>query len=103
MLYIDEGNFLNWYDRREDAEKAVLHVAEQDRAEAEKFGYFTYDDAAASRSASSSQGRSCSPSAPPPDLQAASSAPKAPATRRIGRGPRAQGRRHLGGVEWPLA
>ena len=45
VLYIDQGNFLNWYDRREDAEKAVLHVAEQDRAEAEKFGYFTYDDA----------------------------------------------------------
>ena len=23
----------------------MLHVAEQDRAEAKKFGYFTYDDA----------------------------------------------------------
>ena len=45
VLYIDEGNFLNWYDRREDAEHAVLHVAKQDRAEADKFGYFAYDDA----------------------------------------------------------
>lgn len=46
MLYIDEGNFLNWYDRREDGERAVLEVAEQDAAEATEFGYFAYDDAA---------------------------------------------------------
>ena len=45
VLYIDEGNFLNWYDRREDAERAVLEVAEQDGAEAAEFGYFAYDDA----------------------------------------------------------
>lgn len=45
VLYIDEGNFLNWYDRREDAERAVLEVAEQDAAEAAHFGYFAYDDA----------------------------------------------------------
>jgi hypothetical protein len=45
VLYIDEGNFLNWYDRREDAERAVLEVAEQDPAEASKFGYFAYDEA----------------------------------------------------------
>jgi hypothetical protein len=42
---IDEGNFLNWYDRREDAERAVLEVAEQDGAEAAQFGYFAHDDA----------------------------------------------------------
>jgi len=45
VLYIDEGNFLNWYDRREDAERAVLEVAEQDPTEAAEFGYFAYDDA----------------------------------------------------------
>jgi hypothetical protein len=45
VLYIDEGNFLNWYDRREDAERAVLEVAEQNSAEASEFGYFAYDDA----------------------------------------------------------
>lgn len=45
VLYIEEGNFLNWYDRRADAERAVLEVAEQDRAEATEFGYFVYDDA----------------------------------------------------------
>lgn len=44
VLYIDEGNFLNWYDRREDAERAVLEVARQDRSAAESFGYFAYDD-----------------------------------------------------------
>jgi hypothetical protein len=44
VLYIDEGNFLNWYDRREDAERAVLDVAHQDPAEAAEFGYFAYDD-----------------------------------------------------------
>lgn len=44
VLYRDEGNFLNWYDRREDAEQAVLAVAEQDPAEASEFGYFAYDD-----------------------------------------------------------
>jgi hypothetical protein len=40
VLHIDEGNFVNWYERREDAERAVLQVAEQDPAEAAKFGYF---------------------------------------------------------------
>ncbi|MBV9802611.1 MAG: hypothetical protein JO130_05450 [Solirubrobacterales bacterium] len=45
VLYIDEGNFVNWYDRREDAERAVLAVAEQDPAEASEFGYFAYDEA----------------------------------------------------------
>ena len=45
MLYIDEGNFLNWHDRREDAERAVLEVAEQNGAAAAEFGYFAYDDA----------------------------------------------------------
>lgn len=44
VLYIDEGNFLNWYDRREDAERAVLDVAGRDPAEAAKFGFFAYDD-----------------------------------------------------------
>jgi hypothetical protein len=44
VLYIDEGNFVNWYERREDAERAVLQVAEQDPAEAAKFGYFAYDE-----------------------------------------------------------
>jgi len=44
VLYIDEGNFLNWYDRREDAERAVLEVARQDRSAAKSFGYFAYDD-----------------------------------------------------------
>ena len=43
VLYIYEGNFLNWYDRRDDAERAVLEVAEQDRAHATEFGYFAYD------------------------------------------------------------
>jgi hypothetical protein len=45
VLYIDEGNFLNWYERREDAERAVLEVAQRDPAEASAFGYFAYDDA----------------------------------------------------------
>lgn len=45
VLYIDEGNFLNWYDRREDAERAVLEVAERDHAQATEFGYFAYNDA----------------------------------------------------------
>jgi len=31
VLYIDEGNFLNWYARRQDAEQTVLEVAQQDR------------------------------------------------------------------------
>ena len=39
VLYTDEGNFLNWYDRREHAERAVLEVAEKDPAEASEFGY----------------------------------------------------------------
>jgi hypothetical protein len=45
VLYIDEGNFLKWYDRREDAEAAVLEVARRDPAEASEFGYLAYDDA----------------------------------------------------------
>jgi hypothetical protein len=44
VLYIDNGNFVNWYDRQEDAERAVLSVAEQDMSKAENFGYFAYDD-----------------------------------------------------------
>ncbi len=44
VLYIDEGNFLNWYARRQDAEQTVLEVAQQDRSAAESFGYFAYDD-----------------------------------------------------------
>jgi len=44
VLYIEDGNFLNWYDRRDDAERDVLEVAEQDRAQATEFGYFAYDD-----------------------------------------------------------
>ncbi len=44
VLYIDEGNFLNWYDRREDAERAVLYVAHEDPAEATEFGYFAWDN-----------------------------------------------------------
>ncbi len=45
VLYIDEGNFLNWYERREDAEAAVLEVARRDLAQATAFGYLAYDDA----------------------------------------------------------
>jgi hypothetical protein len=37
VLYIDEGNFLNWYERREDAERAVLEVAQRDPAEASAY------------------------------------------------------------------
>lgn len=44
VLYIEDGNFLNWYDRRDDAERDVLEVVEQDRAQATEFGYFAYDD-----------------------------------------------------------
>lgn len=44
VLYINEGNFLNWYDRRKDAEWAVLYVAHKDSTEATEFGYFAYDD-----------------------------------------------------------
>ena len=44
VLYIDEGNFLNWYDRREDAERAVLEVVERDETQATEFGFFAYDD-----------------------------------------------------------
>lgn len=44
VLYIDEGNFLNWYDQREDVENAVLQVAAQDPSEAANFGYFAYDE-----------------------------------------------------------
>lgn len=44
VLYIDERNFLNWYDQRADAERAVLEVVAQAPAEASEFGYFAYDD-----------------------------------------------------------
>jgi len=44
VLYIDEGNFLNWYERGEDAERAVLEVAQRDPAEASAYGYFAYDE-----------------------------------------------------------
>jgi hypothetical protein len=45
VLYVDEGNFLNWYERREDAEAAVLEVARRDPGEATAFGYLAYDGA----------------------------------------------------------
>ena len=51
VLYIDEGNFLNWYDRREDAEAAVLEVARRDPAEASAFGYLAYDGSGRRRGA----------------------------------------------------
>lgn len=44
VLYIDEGNFLNWYDRLEDAERAVLDVARRDRAESAKVGFLAFAD-----------------------------------------------------------
>lgn len=45
VLYIDEGNFLNWYSRREEAEAVVLAVARRDPAEAHAFGYLPFDEA----------------------------------------------------------
>lgn len=44
VLYIEEGNFLNWYERREDAERAVLAVVEQQPAQASEFGYFAFSE-----------------------------------------------------------
>jgi hypothetical protein len=45
VTYAEEGNFLNWYEQRSDAERAVLEVVDQDPGEAEEFGYFAFDDA----------------------------------------------------------
>ncbi len=42
-LYIEDGNFLGFYERREEAEADVLEVIEQDRALADEYGYFTFD------------------------------------------------------------
>jgi hypothetical protein len=43
-LYIEDGNFLGFYERREDAEADVLEVLEHDRALADEYGYFTFDE-----------------------------------------------------------
>lgn len=51
VLYIDEGNFLNWYERREDAEAAVLSVVQQDPEVADDLGYFAYGEDGAPLSA----------------------------------------------------
>lgn len=44
-LYIDEGNLLNFHERREDAEAAVLEVVRQQPEVAEEFGFFAFDEA----------------------------------------------------------
>ncbi len=44
VLYIDEGNFLNWHERQEEAEADVLEVVTADPAETNEFGYFAFDD-----------------------------------------------------------
>jgi hypothetical protein len=43
-LYIEDGNFLGFYELREDAEADVLEVIEHDRALADEYGYFTFDE-----------------------------------------------------------
>ncbi len=43
-LYIEDGNFLGFYERREDAEADVLEIMERDRALADEYGYFTFDE-----------------------------------------------------------
>jgi hypothetical protein len=42
-LYID-GNFLGFYDRREDAEADVLEVVEHDPTLAAEYGYFAFNE-----------------------------------------------------------
>lgn len=44
VIYIDEGNFLNWHERREEAEADVLEVVRADPTEADQFGYFAITD-----------------------------------------------------------
>jgi hypothetical protein len=48
-LYIEDGNFLGFYERREDAEADVLEVLEHDRALADEYGYFTFDESGQGR------------------------------------------------------
>jgi hypothetical protein len=43
-LYVDEGNLLNFYEQREDAEAAVLEVVQRNPDVAEEFGFFAFDE-----------------------------------------------------------
>jgi hypothetical protein len=43
-LYIEDGNFLGFYDRREDAESDVLEVVEHHPELAGEYGYFAFDE-----------------------------------------------------------
>lgn len=43
-LYIEDGNFLSFYDRREEAEADVLDVVEHDPMLASEYGYFAFDE-----------------------------------------------------------